>query len=402
MTTAPAPQVNPVQSTAFAIILSISLCHMLNDIMQSLLSAIYPMLKDDFQLDYWQIGLLTTCFQGTASLLQPAVGLFTDRKPLPKSLPIGMGSTFFGLILLAFAPNYPMLLAGAALIGVGSAIFHPEASRVARMASGGRFGLAQSLFQVGGNFGTAIGPLLAAFIVVPLGRPSVAAFCVIALIGMAILNRVSYWYAAALTEAKGRKAASTALPASRNRVIAALVVLALLTFSKNIYMASISSYYTFYLIETFRLTTQQSQLMLFLFLAAVALGTVLGGPIGDRFGTLTVIWISVLGVLPFTMALPYVGLFWTAILSVIIGFILASAFPAIVVFAQELVPGRVGMVAGIFFGFAFGMGGIAAAVLGILADSHGIRTVYELCAWLPAIGLLTIFLPSKKLLRPGG
>ncbi|WP_151718770.1 MFS transporter [Gemmobacter serpentinus] len=401
MTTAPAPQVNPVQSTAFAIILSISLCHMLNDIMQSLLSAIYPMLKDDFQLDYWQIGLLTTCFQGTASLLQPAVGLFTDRKPLPKSLPIGMGATFFGLILLAFAPNYPMLLAGAALIGVGSAIFHPEASRVARMASGGRFGLAQSLFQVGGNFGTAIGPLLAAFIVVPLGRPSVAAFCVIALIGMAILNRVSYWYAAALTDAKGRKPASTALPVARNRVIAALVVLALLSFSKNIYMASISSYYTFYLIETFSLTTQQSQLMLFLFLGAVALGTVLGGPIGDRFGTLTVIWISVLGVLPFTLLLPHVGLFWTGVLSVIIGFILASAFPAIVVFAQELVPGRVGMVAGIFFGFAFGMGGIAAAVLGILADSHGIRTVYELCAWLPAIGLLTIFLPSKKLLRPG-
>jgi len=402
MTTATArPQPTPGQTTAFAIILSISLCHMLNDIMQSLLAAIYPMLKDDFALDYWQIGLLTMAFQVTASLLQPAVGIFTDRKPLPWSLPIGMGSTFCGLILLAFAPNYPMLLAGASLIGIGSAIFHPEASRVARMASGGRFGLAQSLFQVGGNFGTAIGPLLAAFIVVPLGRPSVAAFCILAMIGMAVLGYVSRWYAGALQAARGRKAADTALPLPRNRVILALVVLAFLTFTKNIYMASISSYYTFYLIETFSLTTQESQMMLFLFLGAVAAGTILGGPFGDRFGTLTVIWISILGVLPFTLALPFADLFWTGVLTVIIGVLIASAFPAIVVTAQELVPGRVGMIAGIFFGFAFGMGGISAAVLGILADQHGIRMVYLICAWLPAMGVLTVFLPSRRALRGG-
>lgn len=400
MTTATArPQPTPGQTTAFAIILSISLCHMLNDIMQSLLAAIYPMLKDDFALDYWQIGLLTMAFQVTASLLQPAVGIFTDRKPLPWSLPIGMGSTFCGLILLAFAPNYPMLLAGASLIGIGSAIFHPEASRVARMASGGRFGLAQSLFQVGGNFGTAIGPLLAAFIVVPLGRPSVAAFCILAMIGMTVLGYVSRWYAGALQAAKGRKPMDTALPLPRNRVILALVVLAFLTFTKNIYMASISSYYTFYLIETFSLTTQESQMMLFLFLGAVAAGTILGGPFGDRFGTLTVIWISILGVLPFTLALPFADLFWTGVLTVIIGVLIASAFPAIVVTAQELVPGRVGMIAGIFFGFAFGMGGISAAVLGILADQHGIRMVYLICAWLPAMGVLTVFLPSRRALR---
>ncbi|HBD92405.1 MAG TPA: MFS transporter [Gemmobacter sp.] len=402
MTTATArPQPTPGQTTAFAIILSISLCHMLNDIMQSLLAAIYPMLKDDFALDYWQIGLLTMAFQVTASLLQPAVGIFTDRKPLPWSLPIGMGSTFCGLILLAFAPNYPMLLAGASLIGIGSAIFHPEASRVARMASGGRFGLAQSVFQVGGNFGTAIGPLLAAFIVVPLGRPSVAAFCILAMIGMAVLGYVSRWYAGALQAARGRKAADTALPLPRNRVILALVVLAFLTFTKNIYMASISSYYTFYLIETFSLTTQESQMMLFLFLGAVAAGTILGGPFGDRFGTLTVIWISILGVLPFTLALPFADLFWTGVLTVNIGVLIASAFPAIVVTAQELVPGRVGMIAGIFFGFAFGMGGISAAVLGILADQHGIRMVYLICAWLPAMGVLTVFLPSRRALRGG-
>lgn len=402
MTTADPPLAQPVQQTTFAILVAIGLCHMLNDIMQSLLSAIYPMLKDDFALDYGQIGLLTLCFQVTASLLQPVVGIFTDRNPLPNSLPIGMGSTFCGLILLAFAPTYPLLLAGAALIGIGSAIFHPEASRVARMASGGRFGLAQSLFQVGGNFGTAIGPLLAAFIVVPLGRPSVASFCLIAALGIFILGRISRWYAGALTAAKSRKPADKTLPLPRGRIIAALVVLAFLTFSKNIYTASISSYYTFYLIETFDLTTQQSQLMLFLFLAAMAAGTILGGPIGDRIGPLAVIWFSILGVLPFTLALPFANLFWTAILSVMIGLILASAFPAIVVFAQELLPGRVGMVAGIFFGFAFGMGGIAAAVLGTMADHYGIATVYRICAWLPVMGLLTIFLPSRRKLAGAG
>ncbi|HQU68266.1 MAG TPA: MFS transporter [Albidovulum sp.] len=402
MTAIDQQQAPPVQQTTFAILVAIGLCHMLNDIMQSLLSAIYPMLKDDFALDYGQIGLLTLSFQVTASLLQPVVGIFTDRKPLPKSLPIGMGSTFCGLILLAFAPTYPMLLAGAGLIGIGSAIFHPEASRVARMASGGKFGLAQSLFQVGGNFGTSIGPLLAAFIVVPLGRPSVAAFCLLAALGIFILGRISRWYATALTAAKSRKPADKTLPLPKGRIATALVVLAFLTFTKNIYTASISSYYTFYLIETFQLSTQQSQMMLFLFLAAMAAGTILGGPIGDRIGPLAVIWFSILGALPFTLALPFANLFWTGVLSVAIGLVIASAFPAIVVFAQELMPGRVGMVAGIFFGFAFGMGGIAAAVLGMMADSYGIAFVYQVCAWLPAMGLLTIFLPSRRKLKVAG
>ena len=396
---APLSPGRPVEATAFSVILAISLCHMLNDIMQSLLSAIYPILKDDFHLDFWQIGLMTACFQGTASLLQPLIGMFTDKKPLPRSLPVGMASTFCGLLLLALAHSYGMLLLGASMIGIGSAIFHPEASRVARMASGGKFGLAQSLFQVGGNFGTAIGPLLAAFIVVPLGRPSVAAFCLVALVGMVITSRISTWYAGALVAARAKKAADRTLPLPRNRVILALVVLAFLTFTKNIYMASISSYYTFYLIETFQLTTQQAQLMLFLFLGAVAAGTILGGPIGDRIGTMAVIWVSILGVLPFTLLLPHASLFWTGVLSVIIGLTLASAFPAIVVTAQELVPGRVGMVAGIFFGFAFGMGGIAAAVLGILADSRGITWVYQACSFLPVMGLLTVFLPSRRKLR---
>jgi FSR family fosmidomycin resistance protein-like MFS transporter len=402
MTAIDQPQAPAAPQTTFAILVAVGLCHMLNDIMQSLLSAIYPMLKDDFALDYGQIGLLTLCFQVTASLLQPVVGIYTDRRPLPKSLPIGMGSTFCGLILLAFAPTYPLLLVGASLIGIGSAIFHPEASRVARMASGGKFGLAQSLFQVGGNFGTSIGPLLAAFIVVPLGRPSVAAFCLLAALGIFILGRISRWYATALTAAKSRKPADRTLPLPKGRIATALVVLAFLTFTKNIYTASISSYYTFYLIETFSLSTQQSQMMLFLFLAAMAAGTILGGPIGDRIGSLAVIWVSILGVLPFTLALPFANLFWTGILSVAIGLILASAFPAIVVFAQELLPGRVGMVAGIFFGFAFGMGGIAAAVLGTMADRYGIAFVYQVCAWLPAMGLLTIFLPSRRKLRAAG
>jgi FSR family fosmidomycin resistance protein-like MFS transporter len=372
---------------------------MLNDVMQSLLSAIYPMLKEKHALDFWQIGLLTFTFQVTASLLQPAVGLYTDKRPMPQSLPFGMASTMIGLILLAFAHSYPLLLVGAGLIGIGSAIFHPEASRVARMASGGRYGLAQSLFQVGGNFGTAIGPLLAAFIVVPRGQSSVAWFAVIALVGMVILNRVGAWYARVTAANRGRGSEALTAPLPRGRIVTALVVLALLVFSKNIYTASISSYYTFFLIEKFNVTVQQSQMMLFLFLGAMALGTVLGGPIGDRFGSRTVIWFSILGVLPFTLALPYADLFWSGVLSLIVGVVMASAFPAIVVFAQELVPGRVGMIAGIFFGFAFGMGGIAAAVLGVLADVNGIEWVYAVCSFLPALGVLTILLPSRRELR---
>ncbi|WP_128254386.1 MFS transporter [Falsirhodobacter deserti] len=388
------PATAPALSTAYPVILAVSLCHFVNDVLQSLLSAIYPILKEDFSLDYWQIGMLTLIFQCTASLLQPVVGIYTDRKPAPMSLPVGMASSFMGLLVLAWAPSFAMLLVGAALIGIGSSVFHPEASRVARMASGGKFGAAQSIFQVGGNAGQAAGPLLAAFIVVPLGRPSVAWFCVLAALGIVILYRVGLWYQD-YARTKGRAPVDRTLPLPRNRIILALLVLAFLTFSKNAYTASISSYYTFYLIESFGVSTQTSQLMLFLFLGAVAAGTLLGGPIGDRFGTTTVIWFSVLGALPFTLALPYAGLMGSAVLTVIIGFIIASSFPAIVVTAQELLPGRVGMVAGIFFGLAFGMGGIAAAGLGLAADAYGIRAVYAACAWLPALGILTALLPRR-------
>nr|WP_235897702.1 MFS transporter [Mesorhizobium microcysteis] len=392
--------VRPIaESTVFPVILAVSLCHLLNDVLQSLLAAIYPMLKEDYALAFWQIGLLTLTFQVTASLLQPAIGLYTDKRPMPQSLPVGMASSMCGLLLLAFASSYPLLLLGAGMIGIGSAIFHPEASRVARMASGGRYGLAQSLFQVGGNFGTAIGPLLAAFIVVPRGQTSVAWFSVLALLGIVILKQVGNWYGRYHAANAGRPPASTTLPLPRRRIIIALVVLALLVFTKNIYTASITSYYTFFLIERFDVTVQQSQMMLFLFLGAMALGTVMGGPVGDRFGSRTVIWFSILGVLPFTLALPYADLFWSGVLSFIIGVIIASAFPAIVVFAQELVPGRVGMIAGIFFGFAFGMGGIAAAVLGVLADLRGIEWVFLVCSYLPFLGLLTIFLPGARELR---
>lgn len=387
------------QTTVFPVILAVSLCHLLNDVLQSLLAAIYPMLKEDYALDFWQIGLLTLTFQVTASLLQPAIGLYTDKRPMPQSLPVGMAASMLGLFLLAYVSTYSLLLAGAALIGIGSAIFHPEASRVARLASGGRYGLAQSLFQVGGNFGTAIGPLLAAFIVVPRGQTSVAWFAVIALLGMVILWQVGNWYSRYSAANAGRHAPVLSVPLPRNRIILALVVLALLVFTKNIYTASIASYYTFFLIERFDVTVQYSQMMLFLFLGAMALGTILGGPIGDRFGSKTVIWFSILGVLPFTLALPYADLFWSGVLSFLIGVIMASAFPAIIVFAQELVPGRVGMIAGIFFGFAFGMGGIAAAVLGVLADRNGIEWVYQICSFLPFLGLLTVFLPSVKEMR---
>ncbi|MBN9074019.1 MAG: MFS transporter [Rhizobiales bacterium] len=379
-----------------AIIVAVSFSHMLNDIMQSLLAAIYPILKDSYSLDFWQIGLLTLTFQITASLLQPVIGIYTDKRPMPYSLPVGMGSTLVGLVVLAYATNYPLLLIGAAFIGFGSAVFHPEASRVARMASGGRYGLAQSLFQVGGNFGQSLGPLLAAFIVVPGGQRSLVWFSFAALVGMIVLTRVSVWYSANRV-APVRRASHGGVTLTRGRIGLALFVLMLLTFSKNIYMASISSYYTFYVIEVFGVSVQNSQLLLFLFLVAAAIGTIVGGPIGDRFGPRFVIWFSILGALPFTLALPYVGLFWTAILSFVIGVVMASAFPAIVVFAQELIPGRVGLVAGVFFGFAFGMGGIAAAVLGIVADHQGIEFVYKVCSYLPLIGLLTIFLPRLNL-----
>jgi MFS transporter, FSR family, fosmidomycin resistance protein len=375
-----------VQGTGYAVLFAISFCHLLNDMMQALLPALYPVLKSSFDLDFGQIGLITLTFQLTASLLQPAVGLYTDHHPRPFSLVAGMGLSLLGLLVLSVAPSYPLLLVSAALVGLGSAVFHPESSRVARMASGGRHGFAQSLFQVGGNTGSAVGPLLAAFVVVPRGQRSVAWFSAAALAGMVILWRVGMWYNA-----------RSAIPPHglpRGKVVGALGILLVLVFSKNVYLASISSYYTFYLIEKFGLSVQSAQLHLFVFLGAVAAGTIIGGPVGDRLGRKWVIWASILGVLPFTLALPYVNLFWTGVLSVAIGVILASAFSAILVFAQELVPGRVGMVSGLFFGFAFGTAGIGAALLGDLADRTGIDLVYRLCSYLPALGLLTALLPD--------
>jgi FSR family fosmidomycin resistance protein-like MFS transporter len=381
------------EKTATSILLAVSFCHLLNDVMQSLLASLYPLFKANYALDFVQIGLLTMAFQVTASLLQPAVGIVTDRWPMPYSLPLGMASTFFGLVLLGNAGSFALLVAAACLIGLGSAIFHPEASRVARLASGGRHGLAQSLFQVGGNMGSAAGPLLAAFIVLPYGQGSVAWLSVIAMLGVVVLWRVGAWYADHRLRNAGKPAASRALPLPRGKVAMAFGILVLLTATKNVYMASIASYFTFYVIDQFQLGVRDAQLMLFLFLAAAAAGTFLGGPIGDRFGARFVIWFSILGVIPFALMLPYANLFWTGVLSVIIGLIFASAFSAIVVFAQELVPGRIGMIAGVFFGLAFGAGGLGAALLGGFADSHGIAFVYRLCSYLPLLGLLTILLP---------
>ena len=362
--------------------------------MQALLPALYPVLKSAFNLDFGQIGLITLTFQLTASLLQPAVGFYTDHRPQPYSLVAGMGLSLTGLLVLSVAPTYPLLLLSAALVGMGSAVFHPESSRVARMASGGRHGLAQSLFQMGGNTGSALGPLLAAFVVVPRGQRSVAWFSAAALAGMIILSRVGAWYNAHRRSAAKIRSATRPHDLPRGKVVGALTILLILVFSKNVYLASISSYYTFFLIERFGLSVQSAQLHLFVFLGAVAAGTIIGGPVGDRLGRKWVIWASILGVLPFTLALPYVNLFWTGVLSVAIGVILASAFSAILVFAQELVPGRVGMVSGLFFGFAFGTAGIGAALLGDLADRGGIELVYRLCSYLPALGLLTAFLPD--------
>lgn len=381
------------QRTAFAVIAAASFCHMLNDLMQSLLSSLYPLLKANYALDFMQIGLLTFAFQVTASLLQPAVGVVTDRWAMPFSLPTAMLSTCAGLITLAFAHSYPMLVLGACLIGIGSAIFHPEASRVARLASGGRHGLAQSFFQVGGNTGTAMGPLLAAFIVIPRGQESLSWFSGVALLGFAVLSWVGLWYSRHRRSAAGRAPISRALPLSKSRVLVTFGVLVVLTATKNAYLASLSSYFTFYTMARFGLTLQDAQVLLFMFLGASAAGVFFGGPIGDRFGSIVVIWFSILGVIPFALMLPYVNLFWTGVLVVLIGFVLSSAFSAIVVFAQELVPGRVGLIAGMFFGFAFGFGGIGAALLGTFADREGIEFVYRICSFMPLLGLLTVFLP---------
>lgn len=383
--------------TAFSILAAISACHLLNDMMQALLPALYPMLKTDFGLDFGQIGLITLTFQLTASLLQPAIGHYTDRRPQPFSLVAGMGATLLGLLLLSAAHSFHALLGSAALIGLGSAVFHPESSRVARMASGGRHGLAQSVFQVGGNAGSAIGPLVAAFVVLPRGQSSVAWFGGAALLAMVILWQVGRWYRGhSRRESAARAAGPARSPLPAARVRAALAILIVLIFSKYIYMASISSYYTFYLMDRFGLSVKSAQLHLFLFLGAVAAGTIIGGPVGDRFGRKYVIWGSILGVLPFTLALPHANLFWTGVLTVLIGVILASAFSAILVYAQELLPGRVGMISGLFFGFAFGVAGIGAAVLGWLADATSIEFVYRICAYLPALGLLTALLPDLE------
>jgi MFS transporter, FSR family, fosmidomycin resistance protein len=388
---------NAAASTAFPILVTLSFCHLLNDMIQSLLPAIYPLLKSTFALDFGQIGLITLTFQFTASLLQPMIGILTDRHPKPFSLAVGMGSTLTGLLLLSQAPSFPILLVAAALIGTGSAVFHPESSRIARLASGGRHGLAQSLFQVGGNVGSATGPLLAAFIIMPRGQSSIAWFALAAMIAIILLSRIGRWYR---LQIPGLRRPAVRAPGelaySRQQVIFALIVLGLLIFSKYFYLASISSYYTFYLIHKFGLSVESAQLHLFVFLAAVAAGTIIGGPVGDRIGRRYVIWVSILGVLPFTLMLPHASLLWTTVLTVIIGIVLASAFSAILVFAQDLVPGRTGAISGLFFGFAFGMGGIGAAVLGELADHIGIEAVYRICAWLPAIGLLAWFLPRSK------
>ncbi|KAF1028763.1 MAG: Fosmidomycin resistance protein [Burkholderia plantarii] len=391
---APAATPSPA-STVYPVLGAISFAHLLNDMIQSLLLAIYPMLRANFDLSFTQVGLITLTYQITASLLQPLVGTFTDKRPQPHSLPIGMGFTLVGLLLLSIAPSFPVLLFAAALVGCGSSIFHPESSRVARMASGGRHGLAQSLFQVGGNAGTALGPVLAALIIIPHGQRSIAWFSVAALVAIVVLSQIGRWYhrhPAAKKKAAGGRHASL----SSRQVAIAMTVLMVLVFSKYFYLASINSYFTFYLMDKFHLSTQAAQFHLFVFLAAAAAGTIVGGPIGDRIGREYVIWISILGVAPFTLMLPYANLFWTTVLNVIIGLVLASAFSAILVYAQELLPGKVGMVAGLFFGLSFGMAGIGAAVLGRLADATSIAQVYQLCSFLPLLGVLTIFLPDVE------
>lgn len=383
-------------ASLFQVLVAVSFCHMLNDLVQSLLPSVYPILQGAFHLSFGQIGLIALVNQITASLLQPFVGLYTDRTAAPYFLPVGMSVTLTGLLTLAFAPTFGWLLVGAALVGVGSAVFHPESSRVARMASGGQHGFAQSFFQVGGSTGTAFGPLLAALVVLPRGQVGMAWFSVFALIGIVVLVKISNWakYRRKAHPSLSHAGPSPHLELPKRKVIVAMTVLMALVFSKFVYLASLSSYYTFYLISRFHVSVQSSQLHLFAFLGAAAAGTFFGGPIGDRVGRKWVMWVSILGVLPFTLALPYANLFWTGVLSVIIGVVIASAFSAILVYAQELVPGRIGMISGLFFGLAFGMGGIGAAVLGKLADMTSIVFVYHVCAFLPAIGLLTGLLPD--------
>ncbi len=385
---------------AYIVLAGISFSHFLNDTMQSLIASVYPILKANYALDFAQIGMITLAFQFTASLLQPVIGHLTDKKAQPFSLALGMGFTFFGLLLLSVAHNYGIILVAASLVGLGSAVFHPEASRIARLASGGRYGFAQSVFQLGGNFGTSMGPVLAALIVVPFGQPSIAWFSTIAFLAIVILWRIGLWYRPQIVAKKSVVVERHPDAPDPRRVRIALVVLVALLFSKQLYVSSLSSFYIFFLIERFGVSTQAAQLYLFIFLAANAAGVFFGGPLGDRFGRKYVIWFSILGALPFTLALPHAGLAASAVLTVIIGLILASATSSIIVFAQELVPHRFGMISGLFFGFAFGIGGLGAAVLGKVADHSGIEFVYQVCALLPALGLLAVFLPKMpKLAR---
>jgi FSR family fosmidomycin resistance protein-like MFS transporter len=383
-----------VAGPAYVVLAGISFSHFLNDTMQSLIASVYPILKESYALDYTQIGLITLAFQFTASLLQPVIGHMTDKKAQPFSLALGMGFTFFGLLLLSVAARYPVILVAAALVGLGSAVFHPESARIARLASGGRYGFAQSVFQLGGSFGTSMGPVLAALIVVPFGQPSIAWFSSIAFLAIVILWRIGVWYKPQIA---ARKFAAPKphpdAPGSRRVKISLLVLVALL-FSKQLYVSSLSSYYIFYLIDKFGVSTQAAQFYLFIFLAANAVGAFFGGPLGDRFGRKYIIWLSILGALPFTLALPYAGLFGSAVLTICIGLIISSATSSIIVFAQELMPHRFGMISGVFFGVAFGIGGLGAAVLGRVADHMGIAFVYQICAFLPAIGLLAVFLPK--------
>jgi len=394
---APAPSAS-ANNTTFAVILSLSFCHLLNDMMQSLVPALYPILKDSYELSFGQIGFITLAFQCTASMLQPVVGMYTDKKPQPYSLMVGMGFTLVGLLLMSQANSYPLILLAAALIGMGSSVFHPEASRVARMAAGGRYGLAQSLFQVGGNMGSAAGPLLAAFIVVPAGQQSIVWFSAAALVAMIVLFQIGHWYKANRTSQKpgARKSAAAAghVTLSKGRVGIAVAILVALLFSKNVYSASLGSYFTFYLIQKFGVEVQTAQLFLFAFLVGIVVGTILGGVVGDRLGRIPVMWFSILGALPFALMLPYANLFWTGILAVTVAIIMASAFSAILVYAQELLPGRVGLVAGMFFGVSFGLGGLGAAALGEIADYAGIEAVYKVTPFLLLLGLLTAFLPK--------
>ncbi|MFI5337524.1 MAG: MFS transporter [Opitutales bacterium] len=387
------------EQTALSILLALSLSHLLNDTIQSLLPAIYPVLKENFRLSFAQIGLITLTFQGTASLLQPFVGYYTDRQPKPYSLAVGMVVSLFGLVLLSTAANFPMILLAGSLVGAGSAIFHPEASRVARLASGGRHGFAQSLFQVGGNFGSSLGPLLAALVIVPRGQHAILWFTLLALAGIIVLSKVGGWYSRHLTLAVPRTGSGAAhLPVAlpRRRVVFAVGILMMLIFPKYFYLVSLTNYYTFYLIDKFQTPRTEALVYLFIFLFSVAAGTIIGGPVGDRIGRKRVIWGSILGVAPFSLVLPHVGLAATVVLTVFIGVILASAFSAILVYAQDLMPGKVGLVAGLFFGFAFGMAGIGAAVLGRLADHTSIGFVFHVCAYLPLIGLITGLLPDVE------